>query len=160
MDRCGGISVAGPAAEQHVVTLLLAALTDMPLLRPAAVDDRARATEEAALVAIATDRHRLDELAADYAEGRISRHEWLRVRDIVAARVEDAESSLRGTRHAAVLRHLPRSAAELVRAWNNDMTLDQQRAVVRAVIDCVVVRPATRRSPQFDPGRLEIIWRV
>jgi len=59
-----------------------------------------------------------------------------------------------------VLRHLPRSAAELVRAWNNDMTLDQQRAVVRAVIDCVVVRPATRRSPQFDPGRLEIIWRV
>lgn len=159
MNRCGGISVAGPAVEKHVVTQLLAALTDTPL-RPAAVDDRARATEEAALTAIAADRQRLEELAADYAEGRISRQEWLRVRDIVAARVEAAESSLRGTRHAAVLRHLPRSATDLVRAWNKDMSLEQQRAVVRAVVERIVVHPANRRSPQFDPSRVEIIWRV
>jgi hypothetical protein len=159
MNRCGALSVAGPAIEWHVVTQLLAALTDTPL-RPVAVDARARATEEAALQSIAADRQRLDELAADFAEGRVTRQEWLRVRDIVAARVDDATSALHGTQHAAVLRHLPTSPKDLVRAWERTMTLDQQRAVVTAVCERIVVHPAARRSNRFDPRRVEIIWRV
>lgn len=159
MNRCGSVSVAGIAVEKLVVTQLLAALTETPM-RPVAADERARATEEAALTAIAADRQRLDELATDYADGRVTRQEWLRVRDIVATRIEQAEVTLRGAGHAAVLRHLPASPRELVRAWNDDMTVDQKRAVISAVIDRVIVHPATRRAPQFDPERVEIIWRV
>jgi hypothetical protein len=40
------------------------------------------------------------------------------------------------------------------------LTLDQRRAVLTAVLERVVVDPALRpRRPTFDPRRVEVCWR-
>lgn len=41
--------------------------------------------------------------------------------------------------------------------WDR-MSTDQRRAAVAKLLDAVLVRPATRRSNQFDPDRVEFVW--
>jgi site-specific DNA recombinase len=158
LNRCGRLTITGTAADDYVTAALFAALADTPLPSPDA-DPRTRTTEDAAFAALDNDRHRLDELATDYAEGRITRQEWLRVRDIVAARIDTTTASLPGDRHSRVLRHLPTSSAQIAAAWPT-MTLDQQRTVMNAVVERIIVRPAEKSTRQFDPARIEIHWRV
>lgn len=42
-------------------------------------------------------------------------------------------------------------------AWNG-MHVGEQRAVIETLLSAVLVRPATRRSNQFDPDRIEFVW--
>jgi site-specific DNA recombinase len=157
LPNCGRLAINAPAADDHVTRALFLALTDAPL-RPADPDTDS-SHEQVVLAAIDTDNHRLDELAADYAEARITRTEWLRVRDIIAARIDNNLATLRDQRRGAVLRQLPTAATEIAAAWPQ-MTLHERRAVITAVIDHVIVHPRARPSRTFDPARLEIIWRA
>lgn len=153
---CGRMSIAGPASDDHVRDALLAALADSPL-RP--VSDTTAGGDDDALAAIESERRRLDQLAADYAEARITRAEWLRVRDIVAARMDAGLAVLRDRQRGAVLRRLPKASSEIAAAWTT-MTMQEQRGVITALIERLVVHPRPRPTRRFDAGRIEIIWRV
>lgn len=38
-------------------------------------------------------------------------------------------------------------------------TVEEQRAIIRAAVERVEIRPATRRSSRLDTGRVDIGWR-
>ena len=48
---------------------------------------------------------------------------------------------------------------ELRRRWAS-MTLDQRRAVIRSLVEAVVIGPAVRGARVFDADRAELRWRV
>jgi DNA invertase Pin-like site-specific DNA recombinase len=157
LNSCGRLSITGPPTDAHVTAAFFASLADTPL--PTTTPSAPVPSDETVVAGLQRDRQRLDQLAADYADGRITRREWLTARNVVAARIDSATSTLRNTVHGHALRHLDRPASELAAAWQ-DLTRDQQRAALVTVIDRIVVNPAGRRARVFDPSRLEIVWRV
>ncbi len=51
------------------------------------------------------------------------------------------------------------NSEELRSQWAT-LNLDRQRAVVQAVLDHVIIRPAARKTNRLDPSRVEPIWRL
>ena len=51
------------------------------------------------------------------------------------------------------------ASSTLREAWA-DLPLTRQRAIVAAVLDRAVVRPAVRGRTTFDPDRVEPVWRL
>jgi DNA invertase Pin-like site-specific DNA recombinase len=158
LGSCGRLSITGPPTDAHATAAFFAALADTPL-PTTEHSPSAAAPSDTVVGALQRDRQRLDELAADYADGRITRREWLTARDVIAARVDTSASALRDTARSHTLRRLNRPASQLAKAWT-DLPIAQQRAALTAVIDRIVVHPAGRRARAFDPRRLEILWRV
>lgn len=156
-SKCGGLSIVAPQVDAMAVAALHEALRGADLTAP--TDDEDEVIAEA-VRALGEYRERLTSLAADYADGLLSRPEWLAARTRCEARIREAEAVTVRTERRAALATLPQNSELLPSAWEG-MTLDQQRAVMKAVIVRIVVRPAvTRGRPYLDPSRLEIEWRV
>ncbi|MDP9166666.1 MAG: recombinase family protein [Actinomycetota bacterium] len=158
LSRCGGLTVSALAVERHVLQMLFAALENAPL-RSTAPPPHERVLEEGMLASLEADRLLLDGLAVDLAEGRITRGEWLRVREVVAARIDKATAGARLNQQSALVRRLPTDRKSLAGAWER-LNLTEQRAVVLAVMEKIVVMPALTRGPVFNPERLIVTWRA
>lgn len=99
----------------------------------------------------------LRELAEDVGQGRIRRAEWLAARGPLEARREAAEARLGAEARSAVLAPYAGRRGALAEAWEQ-LTLDQRRAIVAAVIDRVTVGRSVRRGPVFDVERVTVEW--
>ena len=140
-----------------VVEAVLAVLSKTRLAR---ADNGNKASAAVAVAEMDEARQRLEELAEDYAGGRISRAEWTAARRVSIERVEAAQHSLALPRSDAVLSGMPTNRRKLD-GWWTEASLDKRRAVVKALIERVIVRPATRHQNRFDPSRIEPpVWRV
>jgi site-specific DNA recombinase len=151
----GGCNRVGIGAEptEGIVSEAVMQLLDEAKL-PQAVDEN---DDASAQVAALTDR--LHELADTYAEGEISKAEWLRARQGIEDRLAKAKAaSLRVVRDRAADRWIG-VGAKLRKAWPG-MTLDGQRAVIAAVLDRVTIAPTTRAAGRFDPDRIDVTWKV
>jgi site-specific DNA recombinase len=101
----------------------------------------------------------LDELAELWANGEITRGEWLNARTPIEKRLTTAKKKLAALNRTTVL--LPFiDDAERVRARWDTMTLSRQAAIVAATLQHVEVRPAVRGRNWFDESRLRPVWRV
>jgi site-specific DNA recombinase len=120
-------------------------------VQAAAEDDPSPARLEA-------DRRELAELARLKGEGRFTIPEWLALRDPIEARIRQAEARLEARPDLRPLLDIPRSREELDAAWAR-WTPQERRRYFEAVVDHIVVGPATRRR-FFDPDRLTPRWRV
>ncbi len=157
LDRCGRCSVVAEPVETLIVEAIFAVLSQSRL--PAAGNGNTRSAEKA-VAEMDEARHRLEELAEDYAAGRISRGEWTAARRVALDRVEAAQNSLSLPRSDAVLAGAPTNRRHLERWWT-EASLDKRRAVVKALVERVIVRPATKQQNRFDPSRIEPpVWRV
>ena len=161
-NGCGGTTIAAEATEALVRDLVLAALAGPELAearRRAAGDDRRQAKAADDL----TDAEaRLDELAGDFADGTISRREWLAARGRLEERITDARRVLDSNGNGT-LADLPSDADALRAAWDaHEDDVDWRRALVAAVIDRIDVQPATKLGPKLDPDRVVtgIVWRT
>ena len=52
-----------------------------------------------------------------------------------------------------------RGQARLSRSSWDDLSLDEQRAYIRAGLESIYVMPSTKRGNRFDPERLVPVWR-
>jgi DNA invertase Pin-like site-specific DNA recombinase len=106
-------------------------------------------TDVAALRAdLATCRERLDEIAADYEEDRITRSQFLTRTDKRRAKMAAIEAQLAEATDVSPLAPLI-GADDVAAAWDG-LTMGQQRAVIRALIT-VTVQPAGRgRRPEVQ----------
>jgi site-specific DNA recombinase len=156
---CGRLAVLAESIEGLLADAVLYRLDSPELaaaLSGAAAADVATAAEQLALT---RDREQLEELATAYGQKLITFAEWLAARKPIEARIEAGRKKLsRLSRSAAIDAYLGR-AADLRAIWAT-LPLDRQRAIVAAVLDRVVVRPAVRGRTLFDPARIEPVWRT
>ena len=150
---CGRLGIIAEHLDAHVAEGVIAALSGPGLTRMLArkpqrstVDVEGRLTEA---------QGRLDELAVDYADGRISRREWMTARDRLAARAAELSKELKVDLATPVLASL---AGQDLASWWEGATVEERREVVLAVVSSVAVAPPRRGGPGFDSGRVELEW--
>jgi hypothetical protein len=100
------------------------------------------------------------DLALAYARKQISLPEWLVARKEIETRLALQRSRLRRTDDRRALREVVGQGVVLRRRWP-ELNLDQQRAIIATVLDRLLV--SRSRFPgriQFDPGRLEPVWKL
>jgi DNA invertase Pin-like site-specific DNA recombinase len=156
---CGRIAVVADELEALIAEAVVYRL-DTPELA-AALAGAAREDAEAAAAqdSLAAEQSQLNELATAYGERQITFPEYLAARKPIETRIEAGKRRLsRLTRSAAIDSYLGQSE-NLRSAWA-DLPLTRQRAIVAAVLDRAIVRPAVRGRTAFDPERVEPVWRV
>jgi len=160
LDRCGRSTVVAVPVEDAVVEAVLAALSDVKTRRRqrAKGDEAEVAHTESELERIRGER---EEYAKDAAAGRITRAEWMILREGLTDRQRNVERELGShlDKRGTALAEVPVTRAELHEWWNG-APLKRQRDVIKALVERVVVRPSTHGGNRFDRQRLEEpVWR-
>lgn len=156
-SKCGGISVRAEPVDELVVTYLFDRLDGLDLAAGEPPED---VPTEEVREAIRADRERLIDLGNEKDDGLIGRAEYERRRTRIEDRVATNVTRLTSRSTSNVLTLVPKDRAGIEAAWA-DWVLDQRRRVLGAVMERVVVHPATRRGyPKFDPSRVEPVYRV
>jgi hypothetical protein len=121
------------------------------------IDTPAGAVDVAALRAeLATCRTRLDEIAADYEDDRITRSQFLTRTDKRRAKMGEIEAQLAQATEVSPLAPLI-GADDVAAAWE-DLTLGQQRAAIKALFTITITpagrgrRPAVRDRVNVGPA--------
>jgi DNA invertase Pin-like site-specific DNA recombinase len=155
-DSCGRMAINGEKTDEFVRDMVLIAL-DSPGM---AERLRERDGVGADLIeAIRRDEEEMEEIAADKAEGRITRKEWLVQREIVVNRLDAARRRLARQTQTNALTSFVGTFEEMQGRWEG-LNVSQRRAIVSAVLVSLKVNPATH-GPKWDPERLaEPEWRV
>lgn len=155
---CGKMTIVAEPLEELVTAAVLYRL-DSPQLAEVLQGHAAQDEQTAALSEqLVADRAQLAELAQMFAVREIGRVEWLTAREAIDARVSDTERRLaRMTRNDA-LDGVVGNGAALSATWA-ELSLSRQHAIVKAVMDRAVVAPG-KRSPVFNPERVDLVWRI
>jgi hypothetical protein len=112
---------------------------------------------EALRAQLDADRAQLEELSAMYANREISAREWKLARDPIAARIDFANSHLASLANAQSLADLVGTGSELRARWST-LNLDRQAAILRAVLDHVLIGPGVNGARTLDPDRITPVW--
>lgn len=147
---CSGTAVTADHAEEAVAAMVLARL-DQP------VDAASPAAGHQSAHQLAEHRQRLEDLGELWASGEISRQEWLSLRRSVRDRAEAAEAQVVREGRLGALRALAGTGPALTARWQA-MPIDEQRAIVQAALDHVVVLAAEPPRQVFRPERLQPRW--
>lgn len=154
-STCGGIATNAARTDQLVRDLVLVALAS-----PGLADRlRERSDVDPELPAsIRADEAQLEELAATWATGDITRGEWNIARGIIEHRLERNRTRLTRVSATAAIDTLAGDYGDLLTRWHR-MNTSQRRAVVAAVVDRIDVNPADPRR-RWDPSRFAPHWRA
>jgi hypothetical protein len=165
---CGGVSVNAELLEEYVTGAVLDALESPRVQQAVQVGGDASAPRRAELLAeIRKAQDKRAEARRDWADDVIDKDDWLDIKQRTDARIDKARKEydkLAGS--ATVFGDIP--ASDMVRdAWE-DWNTDRKRAAVKAVMNRVVINPASSRAfgarqreamLQFVRERTEFDWR-
>lgn len=154
---CGKLGALADPLEDWVADQTLARL-DTPAYAKAAGNDTA--SVDAILAELADVEARLEQAGRDYyAERIITREVFAGAQTALMARQTALRAEVarmeRQTRAAALAGQGARLAAD----WAG-MTVDQRRAVLDVAVATVTLNPAVRGRRAFDPGRVNLRWRL
>jgi len=159
---CGRMAITAAPLEAWVVEAVLYRL-DSPAMTQAltGADSEGQDGEAARLAAaLRADRDRLDELAAMWADGEIDREGHRKARARIESRVTAAQADLNRLTRRSALDGLVGNSEDLRQRWES-LNLTRQVAIVKAVIDHLVISPATVPGRKgLDPARVQPIWRA
>ncbi|ADG74135.1 Resolvase domain protein [Cellulomonas flavigena DSM 20109] len=157
---CGGVFIYAEMLERFVTEAVLYRL-DSPVMDEVLTgdgdnDERARALGEA----IKADTDQLDDLATMWADGEVSKAEWLKARGRIESRLEASRAEFyRVTHRDAVAPYLGRGD-ELRAQWDG-LAFSRQVAIVKAVLAQATILPAAVPGRHgLDPERVEPEWRL
>jgi site-specific DNA recombinase len=157
-EGCGKTTVIADPVEHFIAQAVLHRL-ESPRLHEA----RKRPPEDAKgaqwQAEIERRQGQLDDLAAMWAEGEITRGEWMRARTPIEKHLSTAKKKLAALNRTTVLLPFVDDAQALREQWES-MTLTRQHEIVVAALQHVEVRPAVRGRNRFDESRLQPVWRV
>ncbi len=155
---CGRIAVAAQPVEQEVAHQLLDALAGPALWQ--ALDRSTDVDTESITRQLVSDEESLEQLARDhYVDRRISRREFLAARDALEQRIDQNRQALRVPTSRAELAGLPTTLDELREIWLG-LGVDQQRTILEAVVERIVINPGVPGRRRFDSSRMVIDWRA
>nr|WP_275404223.1 recombinase family protein [Pseudonocardia acidicola] len=150
---CGKIAtVAGPT-DQYVRDVVLTALDSPALVERLRAQ---RGDSDGLDEQIRDDEQRLDDLAAAWATGEISRREWMTARTVIEQRLDAARARLARVDRGATLRTFVGAASNMAERWER-LNISQRRAIIGAVLRSVTVHPANPRV-KWDVTRFEPEW--
>ena len=155
MAERGGLSV-----EQHALDALV---TEAVIRRLAAtpVPPASGTVNGALFQAVAVAQERLDALARELGSGGLGPREYRIARDAARVKAEQAERALARATSSRVTSGLPLGDEAALRAlWAERLTMGQQRAIIKALIEALVIHPAKGPSRSLDPGRVDLRWQV
>jgi site-specific DNA recombinase len=157
-DGCGKTTVIADPVEHFIAQAVLHRL-ETPRLHEARkrTPDDAKGAEWQA--EIERRQAQLDDLAALWAEGEITRSEWMRARTPIEKHLSAAKKKLAALNRTTVLLPFVDDAKALREQWQS-MTLTRQHEIVVATLQHVEVGPAVRGRNRFDESRLRPVWRV
>jgi len=156
---CGRIAATAEPLEDFVAQAVLYRL-DTPQLARALRDARKANLEHDQLAAQVTDdQAMLEQLATDYAAKTITHPEWLAARNPIQARIDATKRRLSRISPTHRIDDYAGHSTALRDAWA-DLPLTRQTAIIRTVLDHLVVNPATPGRNTFDPDRFNPIWRL
>jgi site-specific DNA recombinase len=154
---CGKIAISAEPFEKMVTRDVISVITGPKFkkaLKTAAGDDTAR--RKAALELTAAEE-RKTEMAGDYADGTISRREWMTARDRLDERIDTATKVL--ATDTGPLAGLPTTQNALTELWDA-APVSWRRAVLESCVDRIEVSRAVRVGARFDEGRVTTRWIV
>ena len=155
-SNCGKIARLADPGEEVVRESLFAALDGVDLRN---YMEEPNGNTDELVDAIRVDEEARQQLADDfYVEKRISRAEFFSARDRLVARIEANRRQLTQANGHGLLNTVV-GAGETVREQWTERGLDWQRAIMGAVIDNVVIAPATKGRTRFDPTLVTIEWK-
>jgi len=154
---CGSVAILADYLEGEVVDEVLTRL-DSPavweaLRHPEQGDPQATTVEQ-----IARKRAKIEETDALWREDAISREQYLRNTQTLRAEIELLARRLARANRVVVLRGI--EGAGMLRTRWGEIGIDRQRAIVDVLIDHVTVKAAFHGRNRFDPGRVDITWKV
>lgn len=103
---------------------------------------------------------RLDTAADDYADGQLDGRGYARVRDRLQERLAELDRAETDAERLRVFDGIPLGTTEVAAAVK--LLADEQPDRYRAIIDLLVtvtVAPVGKRGNQFDPERIQVVWR-
>jgi hypothetical protein len=153
---CGKIRVLAEPVEELVTEMLLTRL-DSPAL--AAVLDHGDGDDTAELDELARLDHRRVELGEMWAAGELDRASWAVALRRLDADVNAVSERVRQRSTASPLAAYGDVKGGLRASWPN-LHIDQQRAIIGAAVDTVVIGPAVKGRNTFDESRVSIKWKV
>jgi DNA invertase Pin-like site-specific DNA recombinase len=143
---CGRVAIEAMKTEKLIVDVVMRRLDTRRLARVVAQPKDGPGREIPEL------EERLGALAELFGAGEITQGEWIRARRGIELRLEKARSARDAARGNAVLASYRDGA---LRARWPDLSIDQRREVIAALIESVVIAPATRGAV-WDEGRVSI----
>ncbi len=157
---CGRISIDAGHLEEIVLKMIAA--RDWRHLAAALGEQVAAGNGHSGLAEqLAADEEHLRQVAIQYGLRKLSKPEWQAIRETLIPRIEAAHRQLQ--QHLALPREAIDGSCSILEAWPK-WTVEQQRAVLRALFHRIVVGPATRRGRGPDPDRLAPpygpVWKV
>jgi site-specific DNA recombinase len=158
---CSGTAVTADRAEVAVRDLVLARLDSDELRGLAAARNGPASPHQASARRsrgeLAAHARRLDELSDMWASGELSRDEWLSLKRKVKGRTDAAEAEVARLDRIDALGAMAGRGRALRSRWPA-MDADEQRALLRAALDHVVVLAAEPPRQVFRPERLQPHW--
>jgi site-specific DNA recombinase len=152
---CGGVTVRAEAVEQLVAAAVIDYVEAPTFAR--AMHRRGKADPKAAVNAKTIER-RLAIYERMAIKGELDPLEWKRLRDGLRGELADAQARMATDTSVAAVGRYAGQVGTLAEAWGT-MSLDRRQAVVRAVVERIVVAPVGRGGRSFDPNRVTIEWR-
>ena len=156
---CGRLTIVAEPVEKLLTDAVLARLDSPALADTLAGKNHADDSVTALSDTLAADQTRLDELATLYAQGAVTAREWITARDPITARIRDTERLLAHATGATALHGLIGHGHALRAQWD-DLTLDRQHAIIKALLDHAVIKPGTPGTRSFDINRVRPVWRT
>lgn len=156
---CGRMATVAEPVEALVAEAVLQRL-DTPELAAALADaHQANAEADQLHTQVATDEAMLDDLAQDYAAHTISHREWMAARQPIQTRIDSARRRLSRISPTHRIDEYAGRSQLLRDAWA-DLPLTRQHAIIRLILDHVVVQPAVKGRNAFDLTRFHPVWRL
>ncbi|GAA4707693.1 Site-specific DNA recombinase [Promicromonospora umidemergens] len=154
----GGLNVAAPALEELVSEAVIARLAVTKL--PDTASDSSGIVADAVAQIVAA-RARLEDIARDYGAGLVSRSEVSAGRAAAQNVIHQAELMLGKVNRTSALKGLPiGDEVALRRAWAEEWSIPQKRAIMSALIDTLVVNPDPNCGSRFRPARVELTFKA
>lgn len=158
-DGCGRRNVVAEPVEELVSEAVLSSLESQNLLEVLARENGTEGELKGVLEEMARVEERLKRLRHDHhVRGKMERAEFLSHEGAI-------EDDLRSLKYRAEqfamkpqLGEVP--AGDQLREWWAESGLNRRRELIRAVVERVVVNdPVVVGLPEFDPRRIDIVWR-
>jgi site-specific DNA recombinase len=158
-NGCGKIRRLADPVEELVRDAVIEAL-DTPALQEA-VEAQGNAEGGAGLtVELQRLDERLERLKVDHhVEGLLDRDDYMRMRAELERRVDEVSAQVAEQSGARVMRQLPTGDGALRAAWDEG-DLAWRRELIGLVVERVVLHPARRGFNQFDPSKIEVVWKA
>lgn len=157
---CGRMAITAELLETWVAEAVLYRL-DTPAMTHALAGTTADDAQVAGLGdAVSADTAQLEDLARLWADAQITRAEWAAARPRIESRLERNRRTLARLTHRTAIDTFVGHGDVLRGRWEG-LNLDRQVAIIKAVMDHVVIHPATRPGLKgLDADRVEPVWRL